>query len=73
MSFLKPGTFLLRKDAAALLREAGVPCNNSTLQNIAGRDGPPYRILRGRAVYLRDELEQWLEQQVRGSGPNAAA
>ena len=72
MSLLTPGTFLTRKDAAALLREAGVPCTHTTLQNIAGRKGPPYRILRGRAVYLRNELERWLEQQVSGE-PNRAA
>jgi hypothetical protein len=73
VSLLNPGTFLTRKDAAALLRDAGVPCTATTLQNIAGRSGPPYRILRGRAVYLRGELEQWLEKQVRGTEPTQAA
>lgn len=73
MSLLQPRTFLTRNDAAALLRDAGVPCASTTLQNIAGRKGPPYRILNGRAVYLRDELEQWLEREVRGASPDQAA
>lgn len=66
MSLLNTRTFLTRKDAAAVLREAGLPVKESTLENSAtSGKGPPYRILNGRALYLRHELEQWLERQVR--------
>ena len=71
MSFLNPRTFLLRSDAAAQLREAGIPVKDSTLENMAAAgEGPPYRIINGRALYLREDLERWLERQVRG--PSAA-
>jgi hypothetical protein len=73
VSLLNPKTFLLRPDATAVLREAGVPATDSTLESLAvAGKGPRYAVLNGRAVYLRADLEQWLESQVRRT-PNAAA
>lgn len=67
MSLLQPKTFLTRRDAAALLREAGVPVRDSTLESTASNgQGPKYSIVNGRALYVRADLEAWLEQRVRG-------
>lgn len=74
MSLLNPKTFLPRKAATDVLREAGVPAKDSTLESLAtAGKGPPYRIINGRALYLRDEIEAWLEQQVRGKQSRESA
>lgn len=76
MSLLQPKRLLPRtgaNSATEVLRESGLRVTDTTLESAAAAGkGPPYRIINGRAVYLRDELEQWLEEQVRGE-PNRAA
>ena len=71
MSLLNPNSFLLRQGATAVIRETGLPVKESTLENLAASGkGPPYRIVNGRAVYTRADLEAWLTEQVRGASPS---
>jgi hypothetical protein len=75
VSLLERQSFLIRvgaNSATEVLREAGVPVTDSTLESLAAAGkGPRYRIINGRAVYQRADLEAWLAQQLRGE-PAAA-
>ena len=73
----QPKIFLPRTgpdSATELLRQRGFRATDTTLESAAAAGkGPPFCKIFGRAMYPRDELERWLEAQVRGNEPTRAA
>ena len=56
--------FLDRREAAEHLKKRG-RYSWRTLQKMATTgDGPVYRICGGRALYIPDDLDDWLEQRM---------
>lgn len=57
--------FLDRREAAEHLTKRGVRYSWRTLQKMATTGGGPvYRLCGGRALYLPDDLDDWLEQRM---------
>lgn len=66
MDSIAKNSWLKRKAAANLLREAGLPVSRSTLETAAHRGtGPKYKIVAGHACYRREWLDEWLAQNTR--------
>ena len=64
MSALEKGKWLRRKSATAVIKAAGVPVKPSTLETMASKGtGPKYQIINGQALYTREWLDEWLQQQ----------
>lgn len=69
-SLLEPGAFLPRDKATQLLIAAGAVKGKSALADLAARGaGPRYRIVRGRALYRREDLEAWLAENASAEAP----
>jgi hypothetical protein len=57
-------TYLDRDGARDYLREGGVRIGDNALKDHASRDsGPAYRVINGRALYLREDLDAWVAEQ----------
>jgi hypothetical protein len=58
---------MTRPQAAEYLTHfLGVPTSSKTLAQYASRghvSGPPYAVANGRAIYERNDLEQWAAQR----------
>jgi hypothetical protein len=53
-----------RPKATEHLRGRGVRIGDTTLEYLASRGrGPRYAIVNGRAVYLAEDLDAWVDQQ----------
>lgn len=60
---LRPGSFLTRDAATKVLVDAGIPLSTSSLDHMASKKtGPRFHIRNGRAVYARQDLEDWIAQ-----------
>lgn len=69
MAESEPVEFLTRKQAAHYLRRRGIQTsyrhlNNLALNNNAG-GGPPFYKDGNRALYTRDDLEEWRRKRLR--------
>lgn len=72
-----PERFFTRPEAAAHVRERGVPCSAGTLAKLASiGGGPAYRTFGRRALYTARDLDTWVAGKlsaVRLSTTEAAA
>jgi hypothetical protein len=69
-SKLRPTTRLPRAEAWPALKQAGFPISKSTLEQRAfRRDGPPYYLFNGRAIYVWAELLAWAQGDARRCAP----
>lgn len=67
---LSPSTRLTRAEAWAALVQAGFPISKSTLEQRAfRRDGPPYYLFNGRALYIWEEVLAWATAEARRCNP----
>jgi hypothetical protein len=56
--------YLDRNGASGFIREQGVPLGNTALANLASDGkGPHYSIINGRALYKREDLLKWIDEQ----------
>ncbi|MEX1994901.1 MAG: hypothetical protein WD929_09570 [Steroidobacteraceae bacterium] len=66
---LQHNTFLTRTAATAALIDAGVPLSPKSLEYMATKGtGPKFRIVNGRAVYRRGDLQAWMNDDDRAAG-----
>lgn len=52
---------LTLEEAAAYLKEQGLPITKSTLYNLSFKDDIPYRKVGRRLVFSRRELAEWID------------
>lgn len=58
-------TFRNRDEAAAYVRDKGLPCSKLTLQKWATTGGgPEYRKFGNRVVYTVESLDRWIESKL---------
>lgn len=56
--------FKTRPLAAKYLSDRGIATSAQALADMASQDkGPPYSIIRGRALYRDSDLDTWIQQQ----------
>ena len=64
-----PNTFLTRKQAVDYLQRRGVQISYGYLANMANNNnsggGPSFYKDGGRALYTRDDLEEWRRKRLR--------
>jgi hypothetical protein len=67
--------FITRDTAAAVITSMGLRQTAQGLADMAHDGvGPPYSIVRGRALYRREDIETWLRAEFeRGARTTAAA
>ena len=57
--------FLNREQAAAFVREKGLPCAKLTLQKLASvGGGPEFQKFGSRVVYTPAKLDRWIESKL---------
>jgi len=57
-------TYLNRSSATETLRNEGVEAGDTMLANLANHGkGPRYKIINGRALYTREDLLAWINEQ----------
>jgi hypothetical protein len=67
---LRPTTRLSRAETTAALRAAGFPISVSTLEQRAfRRDGPPYFLFLGKAIYIWGEALAWAQGDAKRCSP----
>lgn len=55
--------WLSRKEAASYLNAIGAPVGTRTLASLASKgDGPPYKLVCGRAFYRPADLDVWAKK-----------
>jgi len=60
-----PSPYIRRADAAAYVREKGLPCTTSTLAKFASLGGgPAYAKFGHVVVYTREDLDAWIESRM---------
>lgn len=60
-----PTRYLDRKEAAAYVRQRGLPCSPNTLAKFATTGGGPvYRRFGNKAVYTNADLDHWIERKL---------
>jgi hypothetical protein len=63
---IPPKKMLSRDEASTYLSEMGMPVTKGTLATWASAgQGPPYLILRKRAVYFPKDLDDWVDTQLK--------
>ena len=56
--------FITRNETAAVLTSLGLKTNSQALADMAHDGvGPRYAIIRGRALYRREDVETWLKTE----------
>jgi hypothetical protein len=57
-------SYLDRKAATGFVRKLGIPTGDTALANLASDGkGPKYSIINGRALYKREDLLAWIDEQ----------
>ena len=60
-----PSPYIRRADAAAYIREQGLPCTTATLAKYASLGGgPAYAKFGNAVVYTRADLDAWVESRM---------
>jgi hypothetical protein len=67
---LRPNSRLSRTETTAALKAAGFPISVSTLEQRAfRRDGPPYFLFLGKAIYIWGEVLAWAQGDAKRCNP----
>ena len=57
--------YLNRAEAAARVRNRGLPCSPLTLQKYATTgDGPKYHKFGGRVAYSEEAIDEWISERL---------
>ena len=66
--------YLTRREAAAFVREKGLPCALATLAKLATvGGGPNFRKFGRNVVYLPSDLDAWISNRLSAPKSNTAA